>query len=86
MYTATKVSPSVTATKTSPTQPTQDLSPNSKDTDYGQGKGKPNLRVVIPPKSEVRMQFELKRAGGFSLCIETNFDENGTIGFEYEYF
>nr|XP_022329917.1 myocyte-specific enhancer factor 2C-like isoform X1 [Crassostrea virginica]XP_022329918.1 myocyte-specific enhancer factor 2C-like isoform X1 [Crassostrea virginica]XP_022329919.1 myocyte-specific enhancer factor 2C-like isoform X1 [Crassostrea virginica]XP_022329920.1 myocyte-specific enhancer factor 2C-like isoform X1 [Crassostrea virginica] len=52
--TATKVSPSVTATKTSPTQPTQDLSPNSKDTDYGQGKGKPNLRVVIPPKSETQ--------------------------------
>ncbi|XP_011433048.1 myocyte-specific enhancer factor 2C-like isoform X2 [Crassostrea angulata] len=54
--TATKVSPSVTATKTSPSQQTQDLSPNSaaKETDFGQGKGKPNLRVVIPAKSETQ--------------------------------
>ncbi|XP_048736006.1 myocyte-specific enhancer factor 2C-like isoform X2 [Ostrea edulis] len=54
--TATKVHPAVTATKTFPTQRTQEIemSPNtaSKDTDFNQGKGKPNLRVVIPPKSD----------------------------------
>jgi hypothetical protein len=61
IYTAaTKVHPTVTATKTFPSQPTQDLSPNtaSKDTDFNQGKGKPNLRVVIPPKSDVRVHFD----------------------------
>lgn len=51
---AAKAPPPVTATKTSPTQPTQDLSPNtaSKEMDFGLGKGKPNLRVVIPPKTD----------------------------------
>lgn len=61
-FKATKVSPSVTATKTSPSQQTPDLSPNSaaKEPDFGQGKGKPNLRVVIPAKSEVRLHVYIQ--------------------------